>query len=86
MLSFFRPHAEHGCIDLRLHRTTLYTSVYRFDRDMLVNHHVLGLPAAHAPVMYVRQIDSGDLFSTYADMFERVWSSADPAWQREEVA
>jgi hypothetical protein len=53
---------------------------------MLVNHHVLGLPAAHAPVMHVRQLDSGDLFSTYADTFERVWSNAVPVWGREAVA
>jgi hypothetical protein len=86
VLSFFEGHADHGCVDLRLHKTTLYTSIYRFDRDMLVNHHVLGLPAAHAPVMHLRQLDSGDLFATYADTFERVWSTAVPAWQQREVA
>lgn len=85
-LSFFQPHAEHRCIDLKLHRTTLYTSIYRFDRQMLVNHHVLGLPAAHAPVMHLRQLDSGDLFATYLDVFERVWSDAVPAWHAREVA
>jgi hypothetical protein len=86
VLSFFDAHAEHDCVDLRLHRTTLYTSIYRFGREMLVNHHVLGLPAAHAPVMHLRQLDSGDLFTTYTDLFERVWAGADPAWQREAVA
>jgi hypothetical protein len=53
---------------------------------MLVNQHVLGLPAAHAPVMHLRQLDSGDLFTTYADTFERVWSEAAPAWQNKAVA
>lgn len=86
VLSFFNAHADHDCVDLRLHRTTLYTSIYRFDRDMLVNHHVLGLPAAHAPVMHLRQLESGDLFTTYTDTFERVWSEAVPAWEREAVA
>jgi hypothetical protein len=86
VLSFFEAHADHGCIDLRLHQTTLYTSIYRFDRDMLVNHHVLGLPGAHAPVMHLRQLDWGDLFTTYTAAFERVWSTAAPAWQRQEVA
>jgi hypothetical protein len=86
VLSFFDSHAEHGCVDLRLHQTTLYTSIYRFDRDMLVNHHVLGLPAAHAPVMHLRQLESGDLFTTYSDTFEKVWLNAAPAWPREAVA
>jgi transcriptional regulator with XRE-family HTH domain len=86
VLTFFDSHAEHSCVDVRLHRTTLYTSIYRFDREMLVNHHVLGLPAAHAPAMHLRQLESGDLFTTYTDVFERVWAGADPAWQREAVA
>ena len=86
VLSFFTPHAEHRCVDIRLHDTTLYTSIYRFDRDMLVNQHVIGVPGAHAPVMHLRQLESGDLFSTYADAFERVWTNAVPAWKHEEVA
>ena len=86
VLSFFTPHAEHRCVDIRLHDTTLYTSIYRFDRDMLVNQHVIGVPAAHAPVMRLRHLESGDLFSTYTDAFERVWDSAVPAWTHEEVA
>jgi hypothetical protein len=47
---------------------------------------VLGLPAAHAPVMHLRQLDSGDLFATHADVFEDVWAEATPAWQSQEVA
>jgi hypothetical protein len=82
VLSFLAPHREHGCIDVRLHRTTLYTSVYRFDREMLVNHHVLGLPAAHAPVMHLRQVGPADMFTTFADLFERVWSHSAPAWRQ----
>ncbi len=86
VLSFFTPHAEHRCVDIRLHDTTLYTSIYRFDRDMLVNHHVIGVPAAHAPVMRLRHLEFGDLFSTYTDAFERVWDSSVPAWTHEGVA
>jgi hypothetical protein len=86
VLTFFESHADHGCVDVRLHRTTLYTSIYRFDRQMLVNHHVLGLPAAHAPVMHLRQLDSGDLFAAYLDVLEHVWSDAVPAWRAHEVA
>jgi hypothetical protein len=86
VLSFFAPHAEHRCVDVRLHDTTLYTSIYRFDRDMLVNQHVIGVPAAHAPAMHLRQLESGDLFTTFTDAFDRVWSGAVPAWMRSEVA
>jgi transcriptional regulator with XRE-family HTH domain len=84
-LSFYRPHVEHGCIEIRLHDTTLYNSIFRFDNEMLVNAHVHGLPAAHAPVMHLRQLNGGELFSLYADSFERVWQQASPAGERFEA-
>ena len=58
----------------------------RFDREMLVNHHVLGRPAAHAPVMHLHQLDTGDLFATYVDVFDEVWAGASSVWRREAVA
>ena len=67
-------------IEARLHSTTLYNSVFRFDAEMLVTMHVYGLLGAHAPLMHLRRLGEGDLFSTYAESFERVWASATPAW------
>jgi hypothetical protein len=43
---------------------------------MLVNQHVLGVAAAHAPVMHLRRHAEGRLFDTYATSIERVWESA----------
>ncbi|BCJ59001.1 MULTISPECIES: XRE family transcriptional regulator [Micromonospora] len=60
------------------HDTTLYNSIYRFDDEMLVNMHVLGFPAPHAPVMHLRRLNGGDLFGTYADSFDRVLSASKP--------
>jgi transcriptional regulator with XRE-family HTH domain len=77
-LAFYQTHIEHGCVEIRLHDTTLYNSIFRFDDDMLVNAHVYGLPAAHAPVMHLRQVSGGELFSLYADSFERIWGPATP--------
>jgi transcriptional regulator with XRE-family HTH domain len=77
-LSFFEPHANHGCIELRLHDTTLYNSIFRFDDEMLVNTHVFGLPAAHAPVVHLRQLEGAELFSIYGDSFDRVWHISQP--------
>lgn len=75
-MSFYRPHAAHGCLDVRLHSTTLYTSIYRFDDEMFANSHLYGRPAAQAPVMHLRRLGAGDLFDTYVDMFERIWAGA----------
>jgi len=69
-------------IDARFHATPLYNSIYRFDDEMLVNAHAYGFPAAHAPVLHLRRLSGGDLFDTYADSFDRVWSSGRPAWEK----
>lgn len=82
---FYRPHAEHGCVDIRFHDTTLYSSIYRFDDEMLVNNHIYGLPAAHAPAMHLRRLSAGDLFDTYSNTFERIWAAATP-WSEVNVA
>jgi hypothetical protein len=36
-------------IEIRLHRTVLYNSIYRDDEQLLVNQHTYGIPAAQAP-------------------------------------
>lgn len=36
-------------VEFRLHRTVLYNSIYRADDQLLVNTHVYGVTAAHAP-------------------------------------
>jgi hypothetical protein len=48
---------------------------------MLVNTHVYGFPAVHAPVLHLRRLSGGDLFDTYADSFDRAWSSGHPIWE-----
>jgi hypothetical protein len=84
VVSFYRPHAEHGCIEARFHSTTLYNSIYRFDDDMLVNTHIYGRPAAQAPVMHLRRLSAGDLFDTYADAFDTIWAAATP-WSESKI-
>jgi hypothetical protein len=80
-LAFFRPLDGTAGIEIRCHGTTLYNSIYRFDDEMLVNTHVYGFMAGHAPVMHLRQLSSGDMFQTYTESFETVWNLAKkPKW------
>ncbi|MGP4109297.1 helix-turn-helix domain-containing protein [Streptomyces sp. 4N509B] len=65
-------------VEVRLHDTPLYNSIYRFDDDMIVNVHAYGVLAAYTPVMHLRRID-GAYFTTYTESYERVWASARPA-------
>lgn len=62
----------------RFHQTVLYNSIYRGDDQLLVNTHIYGLPAAQAPVWHLRKVAGGEIASTYAESFERVWESAVP--------
>lgn len=63
-------------IEVRLHRTVLYASIYRADDEMLVNPHIFGYPALAAPVLHLRATVYPQMLATYADSFERVWVNA----------
>ena len=75
-LLLFGPLAEEPGVELRLHDTVLYNSIYRADRAMLVNTHAHGAPASHAPVLHLRDAGPDSMVATYLDSFERVWSGA----------
>ncbi|GID32916.1 XRE family transcriptional regulator [Paractinoplanes brasiliensis] len=72
----FHPIAEAGG-ELRLHDTVLYNSIYRADDELLINTHIYGRPASHAPVLHLRRWAADGMAATYLDSFERVWDSAD---------
>jgi hypothetical protein len=74
-LHLFRPLAAEPGIELRLHDTVLYTSIYRGDEEILVNPHVYGCPASHAPVLLMRRATDDGMVATYLRSFERVWAS-----------
>ncbi|MWK37814.1 XRE family transcriptional regulator [Actinomadura sp. J1-007] len=75
VLSYYRPLAD--LVDIRLHDTPLYASIYRFDDDLLANIHVYGILAAHTPTMHIRRVD-GAYFNTFLESYEKVWASARP--------
>lgn len=63
-------------IEIRAHGTTLYCSMFRFDGDLLANHHLFGAAANHSPVLHVRRLVGGRLFDHYLKSFERAWATA----------
>lgn len=75
-LAHFKPLANVSGIETRVHGTVLYNSIYRFDTEMIVNPHVYGKIASHAPAMHLRQLSAGSLFTTYSESFETVWQDA----------
>lgn len=86
VMQYYRQLRDVDNVQVSLHQTTLYNSIYRFDDEMLVNTHVYGFPAPHAPVLHIRKLSGGDLFDTYADSFDRVVTASRPAWPTEIAA
>ena len=78
-LLHYQPLAISGRAQIRVHGTTLYNSIYRFDDTMLVNTHVYGCNAYSAPVLHLRHSAKGGLFDTYLESFESVWALSTPA-------
>ena len=75
-LMLYRPLGTVQNIEIRLHRTVLYNSIYRADDRLLINQHAYGIPAAQAPVFCLQKTKYGDMTDVYLDSFERVWASA----------
>ncbi|MFI7539545.1 XRE family transcriptional regulator [Streptosporangium sp. NPDC049376] len=80
-LTLCRPLGDVEGIEIRLHGTILYNSIYRADNDLLVNLHAYGTRASDAPVVYITGNEPNSTAATYLDSFERVWSNAIPAVQ-----
>ncbi|MFI2028051.1 XRE family transcriptional regulator [Streptomyces buecherae] len=77
-LTYYRPlPPEPGC-EVRLHDTTLYASLFRYDDDLLVNPHVWGQPASANPILHLKRADTSGWFDSYARSFEAVWAGARP--------
>ena len=53
-LTLYRPLLKSGNVEIRLHETVLYNSLYLADHRLFVNQHSYGVPAAHAPVFCFR--------------------------------
>jgi transcriptional regulator with XRE-family HTH domain len=77
-IAMFRPLRVVENVELRLHGTILYNSIYRADDQLLVNTHIYGTMANNAPVFHLRKIPGGDMANTYLESFERVWDGATP--------
>jgi transcriptional regulator with XRE-family HTH domain len=79
VLVLYRPLRELPGVELRLHDTVLYNSIYHADDQLLINTHVYGNPAANAPLLHLRRVPGGDMVTMYLDSFTRVWDHATPA-------
>jgi transcriptional regulator with XRE-family HTH domain len=66
-------------VEVHVHATTLYNSLFIGDEQMIVNAHVFGMNAYGAPVYHLRRTGEGGLFDAYALSFQAVWEQSHPA-------
>ena len=69
-------------VEIRLHGTILYNSIYRGDDQVFVNTHIYGVMANNAPFFHLRKIPGGAMAVNYLESFERVWGEAEPLPER----
>lgn len=75
-LAHYRRMMRSENVEIRLHQTILYNSLYQADDQLFVNQHAYGIPAAHSPVYCLRQSKSADMAKGYLDSFEKTWVAA----------
>lgn len=80
-VGYFREAVGTPGMQVRLHNSTLYASIYRADDAALVNTHVYGSPAGQSPLLRLRRVPGGRVFDHYMRSFERVWATAVPLSQ-----
>jgi len=75
-LRYLEPALDCPGIEVRLHDTPLYNSIYRFDDQMLVNTHRYGTGAPRNPVLHLRRLPEGQVFDEYLASLTNVWEGA----------
>ena len=64
---------------VRLHGTTLYASIFRFDDAVLLNWHLYGSPAGNSPVLHLERRGDRGVAAASIESLDRVWDRAQPA-------
>jgi hypothetical protein len=77
-LTYYEPLLDVPGCEVRLHATTLYASLFRYDDEVLANPHAYGQPASANPTLHLRMLDGARVARHYVDSFERVWEGALP--------
>jgi transcriptional regulator with XRE-family HTH domain len=75
-LALYRPLLATPNVEIRLHRTVLYNSLFLADDEIFVNQHTYGNAAAHSPVFHLRGMSGSGMTAVYVDSFDRIWAGA----------
>jgi len=76
LLAYYWPCAKHPRIRIRLHRITLYNSIFWFDDDTLVNTRAYGVPAHFAAVLHLRHLSFGPKYVALTTLEQVKWNNS----------
>ena len=65
-------------VEVRMHSTPLYTSMFLADDAVYANHHIYKQPAGDNPVIELTRQAHEPLFDSYAGTFEHIWQTGTP--------
>jgi hypothetical protein len=77
-LTYYRGLRSLDRCEVRLHDTTLYSSLFRYDDHLLINPHIFGQPASANPLFHLKRVEANGWFDNYVRSFEAVWTGARP--------
>jgi hypothetical protein len=72
--AYYRPLIGVDGVEFRMHGTSLYNSIFRYDGQMLINQHIYGAYGYIAPILHLRKVPGADLFETYMKSFDLIWN------------
>jgi hypothetical protein len=72
--AYYRPLIGVDGVEFRMHETSLYNSIFRYDNQMLINQHIYGTYGYIAPILHLRKVSGADLFETYLKSFDLIWN------------
>lgn len=75
---YFRDLADSDGIEMRLHSTPMYNSIFRFGREMFVTPHLYGVPGSRAPLLHLQRRSSRGAFQRFVHHFEAIWDESKP--------
>ena len=77
-LEWLEPVLQFDEIDARFQDAPLYSSIFRFDDQMLVTPHLFATPGHSAPLLHLKRLGPNGLFSRFAAHFEGIWADTRP--------
>lgn len=78
-LDALRPLKDLTGLQVREFSTTPYNTITRADDQMLIGLQLLAGHGPQAPLLHLDRQDQPDVFDRFADHYQHVWDTADPA-------